>query len=156
MSDANENKAVKIVKSLVGLVGVTAGIIISAIGAIMFLESIFKVYVFDVQNGRYNNYEYRCEQYDVDSIEARRLVGDNIHMLETKAPVKNKDAIKELTEKQRTFLKNKYKECKIESKEDSYKDFINGEKMDIATGIAFILVGLPLLYFYQRRRKDKK
>ena len=149
------SKAVGVIKSLVSLVGVTVGIIISVIGAIMFLESIFKLYVFDVQEGRYSNYTYRCEQYDIDSIEARRLVGmDFGPAIQVKTPSTKK--IAKLTEAEKKKLREQYTKCKKEAKEEAHKSFVNGEKMDIATGIAFILVGLPLLYFYQRKRKDRK
>ena len=92
MSEKNKNKAVKIIKSLIALVGVTAGIIISAIGAIMFLQSMFKLYLFDIKQDRYDSWEYRCQQYDIDSVEARRLLGDDfLPMVESKVSQKKSD-----------------------------------------------------------------
>jgi hypothetical protein len=168
MSDKNKkqnpmasSKAEGIIKSLVNLVGVTAGIIIVSIGAVMFLESIFKIYIFDLKQDRYSRFDYRCEQYDIDSIKARKLIGDRDFLMEgalNVAPIKQaKDKKnKKLTKEEEKFLERKYKECKLEAKTEAEKDFQRKEKMDIAEGIAFMLVGFPLLYFYQRRRRSKK
>lgn len=154
-------KAEGIIKSLVTLVGVTAGIIIMAIGVIMFLESVFKIYVFDLKQDRYNSYEYRCQQYDVDSIKANRLLGNRglmpieleLGMAQSGNGKTDKD--KDLTKEDIKFLKEKYSECKKEVKEEAEKNFQRGEKMDIAEGTAFMIVGFALLFFYQRRRKNK-
>jgi hypothetical protein len=166
MSNNNKNKkenvvtaskAEGIIKSLVNLVGVTAGIIIVSIGSIMFLESVFKIYIFDIKEDRYNSFEYRCEQFDIDSVEARRLVGTNLNMPVSLSPVKeNSQKISKLTKEDKEFLRKKFEECKKETKKEAQEDFERREKMDIAEGIAFMLVGFPLLYFYQRRRKTRK
>jgi len=148
-----------IIRSLVSLVGVTAGIIITTIGVIMFLESIFKIYVFDLKQDRYNRFDYRCEQFDVDSIEARRLMGqgdfNNIARIDIAIKPSSEKA-KKLTKEDKEFLQNKYKECKKEAKEEAQNDFQRSEKMDIAEGIAFMITGFTLLYFYQRKRKTTK
>ena len=154
------SKAEGIIKNLVNLVGVTAGIILTSIGAIMFLDSVFKLYVFDVKQDRYNNWEYQCQQYDIDSIEARRLVGDNfvgpLGAIEIRPKKEVEKEDKKLTKEEKEFLEKKFKECKKEAKETAEKNFQRREKMDIADGIAFMVVGFALLYFYQRRRKSKK
>ena len=149
----NKSNAVKIVSSLVNLVGVTAGIIIVAIGSIMFLESIFKIYIFDIKEDKYNSFEYRCDQFDIDNIEARRLLGQDFGPIHAKTIVKD---IKNLSEEEKEFLRKKYNQCVEDAKQKSQKQYLNNRKMNIATGLAFIIVGFPLLYFYQRRRKRLK
>ena len=157
-SITNTPKSINIIKNLVNLVGVTIGIIISSIGVIMFLESVLKLYIFDLKQDRYNSFEYRCQQYDIDSIEAQRLIGqgDFIPMDINLKRQSNTNKIKKLTREDKRFLQNKYKECKKESKEEAEKQFQRGEKMNIAEGIAFMVTGFTLLYFYQRRKKSKK
>ncbi len=156
MTEKNISKAGEIIKNLVNLVGVTAGIIIVSIGAIMFLESVFKIYIFDLKQDRYNRFDYRCEKFDIDSIEAMRLTGRGdlgvLNEVQLSATKKTEKA-KKLTKEEKDFLRKKYQECKKEVKIEAQKDFERGEKMDIAEGIAFMLVGFPLLFFYQRRRK---
>lgn len=147
-------KAEAVIKSLVQLVGVTAGIIILSIGAIIFLESIFKLYIFDLKEDRYNNFDYRCEKYNVDSIRANKLLGFQDEFMLTKPIVKNDKKIEKLTQEDIEFLEKKYKECKKEAQKEAEKEFQKREKMDIAERIAFILVGFPLLYFYQRRERN--
>jgi len=158
------SKAEGIIKSLVNLVGVTAGIIIVSIGSIMFLESVFKIYIFGIDHGRYNSFAYRCDQFDIASVEARRLIGTNTNLtvdvamlelpekrLNSKDEKKQKQ--KRLTKEEVQFLQTKYKECKKEAKQEAKENFERGEKMDIAEGIAFMLVGFLLLYFYRRKRR---
>jgi len=146
-----------IIKSLVSLVGVTAGIIITAIGVIMFLESVLKIYIFDLKQDRYNSFEYRCEQYDIDSIEARRLMERDFDGVRVDIAMNpSSEKVKKLTKENKKFLQNKYKECKKEAKEEAEKQFQRGEKMDIAEGIAFMITGFTLLYFYQRKRRSNK
>ncbi len=157
-----ENKTVGIVKSLINLVGVTAGIIITAIGAIMFLDAVFKLYIFDIKQDRYTSLDYRCQQYDIGSIEANRILGNDLIMGPIPAvgisprKTNERESGKELTEEEKEFLQKKFKECKEEARKSAEENFRRGEKMDIASGLAFVLVGLPLLYFYQRRRREDK
>jgi len=72
----------------------------------------------------------------------------------TKPIVKNDKKIEKLTQEDIEFLEKKYKECKKEAQKEAEKEFQKREKMDIAERIAFILVGFPLLYFYQRRERN--
>jgi hypothetical protein len=48
-------KATEIIKNLINLVGVTAGIIITAIGSIMLLNSFLKLYVFGIETDSYHD-----------------------------------------------------------------------------------------------------
>lgn len=152
----NITKAESIISNLINLAGVTIGIIILSIGAIMFFKSIFKLYILDIKQDRYNSFDYQCNIYDIDRIEASRLTGiGDIEPAAINLERKQKEN-KKLTEEEKEFLRKKYQECKEKVKKENEENFVRGQKIDIADSIAFILVGIPLIYFYQRRRKSKK
>jgi len=160
MSDSN--KAVKIIKSLTDLVGVTAGIILASIGAIMFLNSVFNLYIFNIKTPEYMySDEYRCSQFDVDRIEAERLTGRGAGPVAMQLGAPNMTAVSnpraqapELTKEQKEALQKKFKECKEKVRKESEEKFETGEKRHIATGLAFMIVGFPLIFFYQRRKRN--
>ncbi len=151
------SKAVKIVKSLINLVGVTAGIILASIGAIMFLSAIFNLYVFNIKSPEYSYGDYyKCDIFDVDRIEASILLGsNNSPEIALKAPTNKvqKEKVSQLTEEQKKKLREKYKECVEKLKKDNEEKFKTSEKRHIATGLSFMIVGFPLIFFYQRKKK---
>ena len=155
-----ESRALKIIKSLISLVGVTAGIILVSVGGVMFLNSLFNLYVFKLQD-EYRD-DYKCQIYDLDAIEAQKLLGyDNprpiplsVGVAPTSSEIK-KEKIVNLTEEQKEKLKRKYRECKKEAEAESQRRYELGQKRSFATGLSFLLVGLPLIFFYQGRRRRK-
>jgi hypothetical protein len=147
----SEIKAVKLVISLINLVGVTAGIIIGSIGAIMFLNAVFTLYLFGIDTAKYNNFEYRCDAFDVDRIGAKLITGIDTHGLSISGITTN---IQELTKEQVETLREQYNECKEQASADAKEEFVMDQKRNMATGMAFMIVGFPLMYFYQRKRKD--
>ncbi len=153
-----ENKTVKIVKSLINLVGVTAGIVISSVGAIMFLNAVFNLYVFQISEPRYSmSSDYECAVFDVDRIEAQMLTGVSAGPaaipLEKGLPAKQDKTQVRLSEEQKEKLRKKYEQCKKELAEKNQKLFETDQKRSMATGLSFMIVGFPLLYFYQRKKK---
>jgi len=62
------------------------------------------------------------------------------------------DYHKKLTEEDKKFLKKKYEECIEKAKKDDEEAFVQRKKMDLTDGLAFLIVGFALLFFYQRRR----
>ena len=153
---ASVSKAVDIIKNLVNLVGITAGIIIASIGGVMFLNSILKLYIFDIKTDRFSSFEYRCNQFDLDNIRARKLVGGGFNPMpiEVEMIEKNNQKNKKLTEEDKKFLKKKYEECIEKAKKDDEEAFVQRKKMDLTDGLAFLIVGFALLFFYQRRKKN--
>ncbi len=153
-----ENKTVKIIKSLIDLVGVTAGIVISSVGAIMFLNAVFNLYVFQISEPRYAiSDEYECAVFDVDKIEAQMLTGVNagpVAMpLDKNATAKQGKELIKLSKEQKNDLRKKYEKCKKDLEEKNQKLFETDQKRSMATGLSFMIVGFPLLYFYQRKKK---
>ncbi len=151
------NKVTEIIKNLINLIGVTVGIVIMSIGAIMLISSFLKVYVFHIEYNGYDDFSYKCEQFDVDFIEANRLRGNNFGSKPAIMNSENEKQVAKLTEAEREKLRKKYKECKKEAQQEAHKKFLVQEKIHLATGIAFVVVGIPLLIYYQKRsRKEKK
>ena len=158
----HKSKAVEIISKLVTLVGVTAGIILVSIGAIMILQSFLTIYVFGIDTPQYGGYnEFSCEMYDVEKIKARKLSGYQ-SFGPIAAPVnidksspQNTKIKKELSQEDKEFLSKKYEECKEKTKKEGKEKFIRGEKHDIANGIAFLITGFALLFFYKTKRKKK-
>ncbi len=150
------SKAEGIISNLINLSGVTIGIIILSIGAVTLFQSFFKLYIFDIKKDTYGSSYYKCEIFNIDTVRANEIMGRKVPFdLDMRVEVKNKN-IKNLTKEDKDFLRNKYQECVKESKKEDMDNFQRGQKTNIAEGLAFILVGIPLIYFYQRRRRSKK
>ncbi len=149
------SKITKIVNNIINLIGVTVGIVITVIGAIMLISSFLKVYVFHIEY-KYdgcNDFSYnKCEQFDIDTIGANRLMGNKPVTL---SPTSEKQILK-LTKEEKEKLRKKYKECQQEAEQKSHEKFLIREKNHLATGIAFVIVGLLLLFFYQKRNRKNK
>ena len=155
-----ESRAVKIIRSLINLVGVTAGIIITSIGAILFFNALFNLYVFKIDQPEFGpDRTYLCDEYNVDLIEARRLAGNLGRPRGTMAPPPKSANVgevagKKLTEAQKAKLRKKYNQCLEKAKKENKQRFRISQKRRIATGLSFVLVGIPLILFYQKRRKE--
>ncbi len=123
----------------------------------MFLSAIFNLYVFNIKTPEYAYSDYyKCDIFDVDRIEASILLGSNSSPeIALKPPTSKaqKEKISQLTEEQKKKLREKYQECIEKVKKDNEEKFRISEKRHIATGLSFMIVGFPLIFFYQRRKK---
>lgn len=159
-----------IVKNLINLVGVTAGIILMSIGAITFFNVFLQNYVFGVDGERYGyerTIEERCDMYNPDKEElneAMKKLGttdprympvEYVATLQVKDKKEKKDKIKEkLTENEKKILKDKYNKCLADEKTKDERRIKNNNGRQMAWGLAFLIVGTPILWFYHRRRED--
>ncbi len=178
------NKTEGVIAGLVNLAGISAGIIILAIGSIMFLENIFKYYIFNIKNDYYGNSDWVCEKYNIEKAEIDKLletkVGnitpiaggplklsqaeinmvtfgpdfDNLNSKQFQKQQKKQDL--QLTAEEKEKIKNYYQKCIEKTKKEDTERFANQVRRNIATALAFIFVGLPLIIFYQRRRKNNQ
>ncbi len=147
-----EEKAIKIVKSLIDLVGSAAGIVIVAIGGIMFLNALFNLYVFKIESPAYTSNLYKCDVFDVDRLWATSLTGAPTPVALPDSPVRKIQNFGDLSQEDIKKLRQKYDECVKEVKEQERQEFYTNQKRSMATGLAFMIVGFPLIFFYQRRK----
>ena len=160
MNKEYNTKAVTIISKLINLVGVTAGIILVSIGGIMLLQAMLKLYVFGIEQGRFASQDYfTCGVYDIDRMHAQSLthIPSGPQPLEIAPPKfatqKPAKTYEDLSAEDKEFLRTKYEECIKKEKEGQIKSFKRDKKMDIADGVAFLLIGALLLFFYQRKKK---
>ncbi len=171
-----EVKKTGIIKNLANLVGITTGIILFSIGAITFLNIFLKSYIFKADGDRYGYYaeniEQQCEYLNPEKEELnnalKKINSGNPMYFNSPKLVQPIDTVKEnskdskektdkkekLTEKEKGILKKAYDKCLVDKKEerDIRKKKERGQQM--AWGLSFLLVGIPLLWFYHRRRED--
>ncbi len=157
-------KALDIIKNLVRLAGSVAGIILVSIGAVMMLNSFLKFYIFGIETGKYFNPNsiWQCERVNPDSTdfdtvayqkESAALEADSVALSVVIEP--QPWSPKLITPEERERLYAKYKLCvgkEIENEKSKYKK----EKLEfLADGIAFLIVGLMVLFFYRNRKETK-
>ena len=106
------------------------------------------MYIFDIKTDRFSDFSYKCEKFDIDSVEADLIFGRPIAFPEE---IKDREK-KKLTKEEKKILEEKYNKCISEERKRAEENFKKKKKMDIADGFSFLFVGLILLYFYHRRK----
>lgn len=144
-------KATEIIKNLVNLVGVTAGIIITAVGSIMLINSVLKVYVFGIEVNSHFDPKWTCEKYDWETREFKKLE-NNMLSSDVNVNININNDKKELTQEQKEELDKKHKECLLDEEIKAKNKYFANKKEEMGDGLAFLIVGLPILFFYQRRK----
>ena len=130
-------KAIEIIKNLINVIGSSIGVIMIAIGSVMFLGAFLKLYVFNLKTDA-NFRTYECDQI----INAPYT---NPQIIEEKGVVHNQLSNQERTEK--------YTQCIEREIDREQVRFINQKKHAMIDGFALIIIGLPILIFYMRRSK---
>jgi hypothetical protein len=130
-------KAIEVIKNLINVVGSSVGVIMIAIGGVMFLGAFLKLYVFGLEKGQHFQ-PYRCD-------EIMRPVGvDDVDM-----PIKG-NQYANLSFERRQKL---YDECIHNELKNEKERYVNQQKHAMIDGFTFGVVGLPILVFYMRRSR---
>jgi hypothetical protein len=67
------------------------------------------------------------------------------------SPLKTK---KSFSESEKKELARKHEQCILEEDKKAKEKYFANKKEDMADGLAFLIVGFPILFFYQRRKKQ--
>lgn len=113
--------------------GAVTGIVLTAIGGVMLLNAIMKLYVF----------QFQTEPYQIVSIEECKY-DHNIQMPE-----------KEGITKPYMRTTEEIEICKAERLEENKLRFERSKKENMVDGLAMLLVGIPFWVIFWRKR-DKK
>jgi len=144
MSEKKESKILEFIKEAVRLVGASAGVILLAIGMVMLLQAVLKLYVFEVKIDRYFDASFACARFDPS---APQIVPD-------KVPSGGGVYVGRSDNKMsKEEMEQKYQDCMKKEQERAEKRYKEGKKEDMADGIAFLLAGLLLLVAFRFKRK---
>jgi len=127
-------KAIEIIKNLINVIGSSVGVIMVAIGSVMFLGAFLKLYVFNV-NLDADFRAYQCDQI-IDAPYTN--------------PQQVKNTSEQLSEEDRL---ERHEQCIAREIKREQARFINHKKHAMIDGFALIVVGLPILLFYMFRAK---
>ena len=121
-------------QDIINFVGAIVGIVLTAIGSVMFLNTILKVYVFGFQTESYFSAEQMCGFRDAPKI-----------MLPVRAdPVLPAN----LSEAEMTA-------CIEEKTTQATAQYLRRKKESLIDGFAMLLVGIPFWILFERRRKKR-
>lgn len=118
-------------RDLINVAGVVVGIVLTAIGAIMFLNSSLKLYVFGFETSSYFNAYEQCEQPEW-------------------VPVKGADR----TEKKEK-TPEEVEECVTKKTEYEKERYARQQKEQMIDGFAFLFVGLFLWLLHKKMKKEE-
>jgi hypothetical protein len=145
--------ATEIIKKLINLVGVTSGIIITAIGSIMLISSFLKLYVFGIEKGAHFDPKWSCNIYDIEEKITNDLLysAKNVHILEIDS--ENKNIKKVFSEKEKEELAKKHKKCILDENQKEKEKYFLSKKENMADGLALLIVGFTILLIYKMKKK---
>jgi len=107
--------------------GALTGIVLTAIGGVMMLNAVLKLYVFQFQG----------DAYTIVTTEECRL--DYAHMTPDKDPtIRTPEEIEQ---------------CKIDRTSENTQRFERQKKENLVDGLAMLLIGIPFWFIFWRRRK---
>lgn len=124
-------------RELANFAGILVGIVMVAIGTVMFLNAGLKFYVFGFETNSYFNAENMCNER-VDPAYA----GEE----RTKVLAKMTEAEKEA----------KVEKCITRETEAAKKGYARQQKESLVEGLVSIIVGSILWFAHRRRKKGKK
>lgn len=120
-------------RELIPFGGTLVGLVMTVIGSSMILNTVLKVYIFGFETSSSFSAEERCED------EYRFTIEKN----------KNEEVAKERTAEET-------EECITRKTKLEKERYLRQKKENMVDGMALILVGAPVWFFYQRKRKNKK
>ncbi|XLQ20429.1 MAG: hypothetical protein ACKUBY_01450 [Candidatus Moraniibacteriota bacterium] len=130
-------RAIEIIKNLINVIGSSVGVIMIAIGSVMFLGAFLKLYVFDIRSDE-DFRAYQCDQI-IDAPYTNPQQTGNYVITQ-----------KQLSEEDRL---EQYEQCIARENKREQIQFVNRKKHAMIDGFALIVVGLPILLFYMFRAK---
>ncbi|PID83273.1 hypothetical protein CSB11_01915 [Candidatus Campbellbacteria bacterium] len=133
-----KHETIEKIKSLINVFATTIGIIIIAIGSVMVLNSVLKLYVFGIETDSYFDAEQEC----INDIKLEDKLGPSGEILEIKYGEIRKT--------------QEYKDCIIAKTEQEKRSYKKEKTDNMADGIPFIIVGLAILVIYRTRKEKKK
>jgi hypothetical protein len=119
--------------------GAVTGIILTAIGGVMLLNAVMKLYVFNFQSETYQIVSDEECRYDHN-----RSAVDTIAVVEEKSISKPYERTSEEIE-----------QCKETRKEENKLRFERSKKENMVDGLAMLLVGIPFWIIFWRKGKEK-
>lgn len=137
MTDDKKMRAIEIIKNLINVIGSSVGVIMIAVGLVMFIGAFLKLYVFNLELGA-NFRAYNCDQIIDAPYTNPKMIDDGSV---TQDQLSKKDRM------------DKYNQCVKREDKREYGRFINEKKHMMIDGFTFFIVGLPILIFYMRRSK---
>ncbi|MBT3349249.1 hypothetical protein HN954_01325 [bacterium] len=113
-------------RDLITLGGALTGIIMTAIGGVLVLNAVLKLYVF----------QFQTAEYSIVTTEECRM--DYSRMKESEPTVRTPEEIEQ---------------CKTDRQEENLLRFERQKKENLVDGLAMLLVGIPFWMIFWRRRK---
>ena len=145
----NESKMVSILKEGANFVGASAGIVLFAIGAVMLLQALLKLYVFKIETSYYYaDFSFQCERYNPNTPE---IMPNKETRFKGQGVVIGRSG----DEKDEEAQKKKYQECIKKEEEKAKERYKQDKKSDMADGIAFLIASAVLLAVFRRKKENK-
>lgn len=134
------------ITSLPKVIGLCAGIILTAVGSVMVLNMVLKVYILGFTEPRYEgNYETMCEYKNEN--EKRRMLNTlaqknpEIAVVDTSLPMERSFAEKEA--------------CIAKEEAKAQKRYLREKKEDLVNGLSSLFVGIFFWTWFGYRRKKR-
>ena len=128
----------EILKNLIQFGGTILGIILVAIGGIMFMSSTLKLYVFQYETARYQTEEHIYEQCVNEPYIRKTSYGE--------------EASKDVTEP----TEEEIKACTDRKTASAKKEYRRNETENMIEGFSFLFFGVLFWVVYRRHRKTNK
>lgn len=107
--------------------GALTGIILTAIGGVMMLNAVLKLYVF----------QFDSDQYSVVTTQECRMDYDKV--MDDKPTIRTPEEIEQ---------------CKVDRREENSLRFERNKKENLVDGLAMLLVGIPFWMIFWKKRKS--
>ncbi len=120
---------------LVNVGGTIVGIVLTAVGGVMFLNTVLKVYVFGFEINSYFSAEEMCQKEEYRSV-----------------PGPDK-AVPTMVQELKVHTPEEIAQCKEEKTQVEKERYSRQQKERMVDGFAFLFVGLALWTIHRREKK---